>query len=144
MMASVKLLSSSVLKKQQRSLAFKTNFFQIESLFIKVFSFPSTQRQCLHKIRFYLTNIFRNNPLKNKNKQTNSKIYLALVRATFVRRELEKNPISPALLDLTDENMMMSSSPPWNPSTDLTFTPKLSRFSYLLPNISSMATTCAA
>jgi hypothetical protein len=50
--------------------------------------------------------------------------YLALVRATFALCKFERNPTEPAPLLLTVDMIMISSSAPWKPSTDFTFTKK--------------------
>jgi hypothetical protein len=76
--------------------------------------------------------------MESKNKlikRVYIKYYLALVRATLVLCRFEMNPIDERVLDLTVDIIIMSSSPPWNPSTDFTFTANPPRSSYMLRKI---------
>uniref|UniRef100_A0A0A9FII7 Uncharacterized protein n=1 Tax=Arundo donax TaxID=35708 RepID=A0A0A9FII7_ARUDO len=76
-----------------RCCASVTRSAQTVPLLYSALAFPRIQRQCL-----------------------------ALVRATFVLWLSARNPTTPLPLDLTVESMIMSSSSPWKPSTDLTLT----------------------
>lgn len=73
-----------------------------------------------------------------------SKLCLALVRATLVLWWLEMNWSEVLRLVRTVDNILMSRSPPWKPSIVFTFTSNPSCVSYRCPSKSWIATTWAA